>query len=82
MIEFPPGADVIKLFMSLILPTSWLNSICPRRASKYGEDSGLYEKSIAVINDASRVVSEWHHNLDYHLQLSIVLLESSIMLLE
>jgi len=39
----------------------------------------LYYKNI--MNDTPRVVSEWHHNQVYRLQLSIMLLESLIMLL-
>jgi hypothetical protein len=44
--------------------------------------SGLHYKNITVVNDASRVISEWCHNLEHHSQSSITLLESSIMLLE
>ncbi len=42
---------------------------------------GLYYKNM-VTNDASKVVSELWHNLEHHVQSSITLLESSIMLLE
>jgi hypothetical protein len=44
--------------------------------------SGLYYKNITVVNDASRVISGWCHNLEHHSQSSITLLESSVMLLE
>jgi deoxyxylulose-5-phosphate synthase len=46
------------------------------------ETIGLYYKNIAIVNDNSRVISERHHNLERHLQSSIMLLESSITLLE
>jgi len=35
-----------------------------------------------TVNDVSRAVSEWHHNLERRLQTSITLLEPSIMLLD
>jgi hypothetical protein len=44
--------------------------------------SGLYNKNIMIIKDASTVVSECSHNLEHHLLLSIMLLELSIMLVE
>ncbi len=44
--------------------------------------SGLYYKNIMIVNDASTVVSDWCHNLEHHLRLSITLLQLSIMLLE
>jgi len=34
-----------------------------------------------TVNDVSRVVSEWHHNLEHHLELVITLLDLPIMLL-
>ncbi len=43
---------------------------------------GLYYKNITSANDTFRAVSEWHHNLEHHLQSSVKLLESSIMLQE
>jgi len=42
----------------------------------------VYFKYIMIINDASRVVSEWCPNLEHHLRSSTIPLESSIMLLE
>ena len=42
----------------------------------------LYYKNIMMINDASRVISEWRNNLEHHLQSPIMPLELSIMLLE
>ncbi len=44
--------------------------------------SGLYYKNIMIVNDASRVISEWCHNLKHHLRSSIMLPEQSIMLLD
>ncbi len=29
-------------------------------------NSGLYYKHIKKVNDASRVISEWRHNLEHH----------------
>jgi hypothetical protein len=46
------------------------------------DTSGLYYNNITIVNDTSRVTIEWHHNLEHHLLLSIMLLELSIMLLE
>jgi hypothetical protein len=43
---------------------------------------GLYYKIITIVNDASRAGSKCHHNLEHQLRLSIMLLDSSIMLLE
>ncbi len=43
---------------------------------------GLYYKNITSVNDTFRPVSEWHNNLEHHLQSSVTLLESSIMLQE
>jgi hypothetical protein len=37
--------------------------------------------NIMIVNEASRVISEWCHNLEHHLQSSIALLELSNMLL-
>lgn len=37
---------------------------------------------IEIVNDVSRVVSEWHQNLEHHLELVITLLDLPIMLLE
>jgi hypothetical protein len=44
--------------------------------------SGLYNKNITIVNDASKVISKRHHSLEHHLWLSITLSELSIMLLE
>jgi hypothetical protein len=44
--------------------------------------SGLYYENIMIINDASRVVSEWHHCMEHHLQSSITIIDASVMLLE
>ncbi len=43
---------------------------------------GLFYKNIMILNDASRVISGWCHNLEDHLWASITLIESLIMLLE
>ncbi len=42
---------------------------------------GLCYKNSMIINDASRAISGWCHNLEHHLQPSIMLLDSSIMFL-
>ncbi len=44
--------------------------------------SGLYYKNITIVNDASRVICEWHHNLEPIFRSPIMLRESLIMLLE
>ncbi len=28
--------------------------------------SGRYYKHITIVNDGSNILSDWHHNLDYH----------------
>ncbi len=43
---------------------------------------GMYYKNIAIVNEASRVIREWCHNLEHKLQSSIMLLELSIVLQE
>ncbi len=45
-------------------------------------DCGLCYKTITIVNDASRVISELCHNLEHHLQSSIMLQEPLIVLLE
>ncbi len=42
----------------------------------------LYYKNITIVNDMSRDASELRHYLEHLSQLSVTLLESSIMLLE
>ncbi len=42
----------------------------------------LFYKNITIVNDASWVTSEWRHNMERHLQLSITLLELSTTLPE
>ncbi len=44
--------------------------------------NGLHYKNITIVNDNSRVVSKWWHNLEHHSCSSIVLSELSIMLPE
>jgi hypothetical protein len=44
--------------------------------------SGLNYKHITIVNDASRFLSEQHYNEKCHLRLPILLLETSILLLE
>jgi hypothetical protein len=43
---------------------------------------GRYYKNITIVNDTARAGSKCHHNLEHQLRLSIMLLDSSIMLLE
>ncbi len=46
------------------------------------EASGLYYKNITIVNDTSKVTSEWHQSLENNGWSSIMLLELLIMLLE
>jgi hypothetical protein len=55
--------------------TSFCHHWCYSKKSFY-----LYYNNIKIVNDTAGVISEWHHNLD--LWLLITLLELSIMLLE
>ncbi len=50
----------------------------PIVSSHFYGSCGLSYKIIKIINDASKVMSEWRHNLEHHLRLPIMLQESSI----
>jgi hypothetical protein len=40
---------------------------------RQGFQAGMFDKNITIVNDASRVVYEFFHDLEHHLQLSIML---------
>jgi len=44
-----------------ISPLQWF--ICPRSQGRF---IGLYSEHVTIVNDASRVVSEWINNLENH----------------
>ncbi len=75
----------IRLGWKCLREANALAYYCPLSAKKKTfcsiDTSGLYYKNITIVNDTPRVISERCHNLEHHLWLSFMLLESSIMLL-
>ncbi len=43
------------------------------------DNGGLYFKHIAIINDASRVISEWRHTLEGHSRITLAMADTFIV---